>query len=287
MRRLNKPNFDPAELLDACASAVNDAALAARFNAARPLMLAKFEDYENCASAHTLFSFDACAWGNGAQMILAGMTKLELMDLYSDHLVSNDKPGRRYYDHLMMLAPLGRCPFCGFGQVSTLDHFLAKARYPAFSVLSFNLVPSCSDCNKGKGAGVLTAATQMLHPYFEDALVETVPWLFSSLIESTPAAVIYFVKPPGDWSNDLITRVANHFQNFELARRFGVEAASELAGLVDILDELKTSVAREVHLLTIARVERKKRTNSWRAALYEALAKSDWYKNKGFRNTEL
>lgn len=284
MRRLGKPSLDHAEVLDACISEVHDAALAARFNSARPHLLAKFKDYEKCANAHTLFSFDACAWGNGAQTVLADMTKTELIDLYSDRMVSGGKLGRKHYDGLLMLAPLGKCPFCGFGQVSTLDHFLSKSRYPAFSVLSCNLVPSCADCNKGKSADVLTEASQILHPYFEDAVVETVPWLFSKLIESQPAAVLYFAQPPTDWPKDLISRVSNHFYDLKLAKRFGVEAASELAGLTGILNELKTSDARELHLLAVARAERRRLTNSWRAALYETLANSAWYKNDGFRN---
>ena len=287
MKRIRKPNFDPAVVLDTCTSGINDPELATRFNAARPYLLAKFHDYERCADAHNLFSFDACSWGNETQVVVADMSKKELVDLYSDQMVASSKPGRKQYDSLMMLAPLGKCPFCGFGQVSTLDHLLSKSRYPAFSVLTFNLIPSCSDCNTGKGSSVLENGTQILHPYYEDAVVETVPWLFSELIESVPATVRYFVQPPTDWSADLTIRVTNHFRDLELAKRFGVEAASELASLSDILDTLETSDAREIHLLSISRVERKKRTNTWRAALYEAVAGSAWYKNDGFRNPNL
>ena len=287
MKRIRKPNVDPAVVFDACTGGISDPELAARFNAARPYLLAKFHDYELCANSHNLLSFYACSWGNETQVVVADMNKKELVDLYSDHMVAGGKPGRKQYDSLMMLAPLGKCPFCGFGQVSTLDHFLSKSRYPAFSVLTFNLIPSCSDCNKGKGSSALANGTQILHPYFEDAVVETVPWLFSELIESVPATVQYFVKPPTDWSADLAIRVTNHFQDLALAKRFGVEAASELASLSDILDALETPEAREVHLLSISRVERRIRTNSWRAALYEAVAGSPWYKKDGFRNPDL
>ena len=287
MKRIKKPSFDPAVVLDACTSGISDPQLATRFKAARPYLLAKFHDYELNADTHNLFSFNACSWGDGTQVVVADMSKKELVDLYSDQMVVGSKPGRKQYDSLMMLAPLGKCPFCGFGQVSTLDHFLSKSRYPMFSVLTFNLIPSCSDCNTGKGSSVLANGTQILHPYFEDAVVETVPWLFSELIESVPAAVQYFVKPPTNWSAGLAIRVTNHFKDLELAKRFGVEAASELASLSDILDALETPEAREIHLLSISRVERKKRTNSWRAALYEAVAGSPWYKKDGFRNPDL
>jgi hypothetical protein len=283
MKRLNKPTIEPATILDACTNSVSNKELAVRLNTARKYLLEIFEKYENFANAHKLFAFDACDYGNETQIVIANISKKELMDLYSNQLVSGNKPGRKFYDGLMMLAPLGKCPFCGFGQVSTLDHFLSKSRYPAFSVFSLNLVPSCSDCNKDKGASALTKNTQILHPYFEDANIETVPWLFTQLDETIPASVKYFVKPPEEWSAELTARVSNHFRDLELAKRFGIEAASELASLSDMLDLLETPEARAQHLQRMSRVERSKRTNSWRAALYEALTSSDWYITIGFR----
>lgn len=217
--------------------------------------------------------------------MLAGITKKEFVDLYKVQMVDEGKPGRTYYDRLMMLAPLGKCPFCGFGQVSTLDHFLSKARYPAFSVLCSNLVPACTDCNKGKGASVVTEDTQMLHPYFDGDIVETEPWLFAEVIESAPATVRFFVQPPDSWPRDLTQRISNYFSALNLARRFAVEAASELAGLADMLDELETLDLKQAHLSMVARVERKNRKNSWKAALYESLAESDWFQGGGFRNS--
>lgn len=232
MRRLNRLTVDPAEIYDACTSGIDDPVLAERFKTVRAEVIARFQEYDLQATTHQLFSFMASAWGNAAQQVLAGMTKKEFVDLYSTQMVGEEKPGRKYYDRLMMLAPLGKCPFCGFGQASTLDHFLSKARYPAFSVLCANLVPACTDCNKGKGAPVVTQDTQMLHPYFEGAIIETETWLFAEVIESTPATVRYFVQPPDSWLGDLTQRVANYFRDLDLARRFAVEAATELAGLV-------------------------------------------------------
>lgn len=284
MRRLNKPIIDPAEIYDACVSGITDPTLLGRFTTVRAEVIDNFQKYSLLASTHQLFSFITSSRGKGEQQVLAGMTKEEFVDLYSKQMVGEGKPGRKYYDRLMMLAPLGKCPLCGFGQVSTLDHFLSKARYPAFSILCANLVPACADCNKGKGASVVTQDTQMLHPYFEEAIVETEPWLFAEVIELVPATVRYFIQPPNFWPEGLSQRIANYFSNLNLARRFGVEAAAELAGLVDMLKELKTRDLVHAHLSLMARVERENRKNSWKAALYEALAESDWFQEGGYRN---
>lgn len=283
MKRLNHLAAHSAEVFDSCIAGIDDPALAGKFMAARAEVLACFEEYDQRAGAHQLFSFMASDWGNETQHVLAGMTKKEFVDLYSKQMVGEGKPGRQYYDRLMMLAPLGKCPFCGFGQVSTLDHFLSKARYPAFSALPTNLVPACTDCNKGKGSQVVTEDVQILHPYFEGAIVETEPWLFAEVIESAPATVHYFVQTPDTWPEDLTRRINNYFSDLDLARRFAIEAATELSGLAGLLAELETRDLIHAHLSTMARVERRNRKNSWKAALYEAVAESGWFLDGGYR----
>lgn len=284
MRRLEKMPVDPAVVYDACTSGINDPTLVGRFAAARTQVVASFREYERRASTHQLFQFKASDRGNDLQHVLAGITKKEFIDLYSAQMIGKRKAGRKYYDHLMMLAPLGKCPFCGFGHVSTLDHFLSKARYPGFSILCANLVPACADCNREKVTAVVTQENQMLHPYFEGALVEAEAWLFAAVIESLPVSVRYFVQLPDFWPRDLAMRVTNYFTDLDLARRFAVEAAAELAGLEGILDSLETQHLRHAHLSQVARVERKNRMNSWKAALYDALAESRWYQCGGYRN---
>lgn len=282
MKRLGKLQVDYIEVYDACVRGIiNDPALAERFETARTDVIACFGEYDRLASAHQLFSFNASRHGDKAQHVLSGVSKGDFVKLYSDYMVGKESPGRIYYDRLMMLAPLGKCPLCGFGQVETLDHFISKARYPAFSVLCSNLLPACSSCNKEKGGSVLTEETQTLHPYFEDAIIESEPWLFAEVLETTPPTARYFVQPPSNWSPDLKRRIFNYFSDLKLARRFAVEAASEIVGLKALLDELESSEVRREHLQRVARVERRDRKNSWKAALYEALASSRWFQGDG------
>lgn len=283
MIRLKKPDLDTTTVYEACLSGVTDSALAERFKTGAVEVEAIAVQYEKKAAAQHLYTLQASAWGKGGQQVLAGLTKDEFTVLYSEHMVGRKKPGRTYYDQLMMLAPLGKCPFCGFGHASTLDHFLSKSRYPAFSVLPINLIPSCTDCNKGKTASVITQKNQIPHPYFESDAIETDTWLFADVIESAPPTVRYFIKPPIGWPADLIQRVTIYFQDFGLASRFAVEAASELTSICDILTVLETAEVRGTHLKLISNVERGNRKNSWKAALCEALANSAWFLAHGYR----
>lgn len=283
MRRLSKPDIDPGEVYASCVSGVSTADLAARFNAATAEVLALANLYDDQANTNELHLFPSSPWGNGTELVLGELTKDELTALYTNHMAKRDQPGRSYYDQIMSLAPLGKCPFCGFGQVSTLDHFLSKARYPSFSVLPINLIPACTDCNKGKGAGVLNAQNQIPHPYFEGTRIETDTWLYASVRETSPATAAFSAIPPDNWSGEQATRVINYIRDLNLTSRFAIEAASELASLSDILSLFETSLRIREYLILIAQAERLHRKNSWKAALYEALSGSAWYHEGGYR----
>lgn len=60
------------------------------------------------------------------------------------------------------------CPMCGGDGPRTIDHYLPKEWYPEFSVLSYNLIPSCATCNSKRGSyNRPQQAYPALHPYFD------------------------------------------------------------------------------------------------------------------------
>ncbi|MNT37888.1 hypothetical protein D3C72_1740500 [compost metagenome] len=124
----------------------------------------------------------------------------------------------------------------------------------------------------------------MLHPYFEDENIEGESWLFADVLPTIPAAIRYRVAPPVTWEQSLADRVSRHFNELGLARRFATQAASELVEVGDLLETLVSDDSRREHLRTVATVERAKRRNTWKAAMYEALATSEWYVSGGYRN---
>lgn len=283
MRRLPPPEVAPSVVYDACVGAITNLELAGRFTVARAAVLALSDQYPARAMMSELHQFQSSPWGQGDQVVVGTVTKDELIALYGDCMAKRGKPGRAYYDQLMILAPLGKCPYCGFGQVSTLDHFIPKAHYPATSVLPSNLVPACTDCNKGKGAGILDAHNQVPHPYFAPLAIETDTWLHASVVQTSPVTATFSVIAPAHWPADLARRVHNFARDLRLSIRFAVEAATELALLSDLLERMGASQQIETYLRLIAQVEREHQRNTWKAALYEALAESVWYREGGFR----
>jgi hypothetical protein len=201
-------------------------------------------------------------------------------------MVGRTKPARAIYDMLLSRAPLGRCPFCGMGHASTLDHYLPKTKYPQLSVLPQNLVPSCKDCNTGKSTTIATTAiTQCLHPYFDHHSFINEQWLFAEVVPTTPATIRFYIQAPETW--DLISkgRVKTHFTDFNLASRYSVEASNQIACLRDSLLRYRDLLGVEgvkQHLIIEAKAHFQQHKNSWQTAMFQALASSSWYCEGGF-----
>ncbi|OIQ19966.1 MAG: hypothetical protein BM556_05615 [Bacteriovorax sp. MedPE-SWde] len=60
----------------------------------------------------------------------------------------------------------GDCPFCGFGEITDVDHFLPSSSYPEYSIYTNNLIPSCHRCNNLKNNSGLVN----FHPYFDNVI---------------------------------------------------------------------------------------------------------------------
>jgi len=272
------PNaIPPIDLYDITVASVTCPNIQNRLLNARSAVNNAYMDYICKAKLSQLHALQSCSRGKYNQIVISTLSKGELNSLYTVEMVGKNKPARKVYDKIMASAPYGKCPICGIGDVETLDHFAAKAYYPTFSVLSLNLAPACMSCNKGKSAPRINQDNQTLHPYFEPVEIYNDTWLHAKVIESHPPVVDFFTAPPDHWPEELRIRTRNHFLGFNLAKRYGIQAASEITAIVNYLSEIETSDSKREHLEKMARAESKIRKNSWRAALYGALSVNNWF----------
>lgn len=280
MRRLPPPELDPTEVYNACAADVPGGQLAGAYAAASAAMVASADQYRLQAVNSSLNALPASNWGHDDQIVIGNLTKGALTTLYDKGMLKGAN-GRTYYDKILTSVPLGKCPYCRYGHAETLDHFLSKAYYPSYSILPNNLVPACMRCNKGKGSGVITAANEMSHPYFEVLQIEQDIWLLAEVTKTNPVTAKYSVVAPDHWPVDLAQRVRNYFSEFDLAVRYAVEAASELVSMSAYLRLIPSLDVRREHLQRVALGELGISRNSWKTSLYAALAASDWYSEIG------
>ena len=289
MRSLPKPNLAdddgnplaPVDVFNLCISRVRDRGLKNRLRAVSPLIETAATEYDDAADAGTLhtISREAVVGGN--------VDNEELVKVYSGRMVPATGPGRPVYDAILAGAPCDRCPLCGVGSVTTLDHHLPKGEYSCLTVTPNNLVPSCEWCQGAKMEAYPTAAgEQTMHPYFDDFQADQ--WLKAVVRQTAPATFDFLVDAPAGWEATRIERAHHHLKTFNLNALFSSYAAEELTNIRQRLaDLLATGNAASVkaHLVEEAASRRAAHLNSWPTAMYEAAGNNDWFCAGGFAGT--
>ena len=279
MWAVERPDIDTGETFDDCADLIRNAGLRARMQGIRPVILDRSDDYDDRAEVGELHLIARHEAG------LGDVAGADLMKNYTLRMARKGVPARAVYDALKVLPSNNRCPFCGYGPVETLDHVLPKRLYPGFSVKPANLVGSCDRCNRLKNETAPTGPNDgFLHPYFED--VNHAAWLAAAIIPSAPAAATFYVSDPAALGAETIARVKAQFDVLELGRLYSDAAADEIVDIQNLLEEISVAGGEdyvEAHLSRQAASRRGANLNSWRAALYDALATSGWFCAGGFR----
>ena len=287
MRKMKLPPYGALESYDTCVDAIGDGTLRGHFVASRANIEQANTAFNDATQTVTWCNLPRVPHGNPDVLIAGTLTKKNLMDLYTSYMVGTTGPSRDIYDALLTAAG-GLCPFCGgLGHAWTLDHYLPKANFPAFSVHPGNLVPCCRDCNSGKNASFgAHSHEQALHPYLDHARFFEERWIVATAHRQDPILLKFECVPPGNWSGQDQDRVRYHFKSYKLAYRFSVQSGSEVAKLVQlrasILSNLSPASYRD-YLLENAN-SRDFVLNGWSRTMYAALAAEHWFVETNFQD---
>lgn len=280
MKKMMISQYEPDYSYRQCVSAIVD-------EADRAQMLAQVEGIKTAAveflmhtRAGSTCTIPALRAARGEDPVVLGdITKSKLVKLYEYYMVGR-QPGRSVYDAIYVAAN-DLCPICGgVGRVKTLDHYLPKANYPQLSVLPYNLVPACRDCNTEKGNPIITdPAKQLIHPYYDQACFYDEAWIFATTSHELPCVITYRARPPEHWLAVNQERANNHFDFFDIAERYRIRASEEVGTLVDqrrgIMRDLSPEIFRQ-QLLSVADSPTLF-ANHWRKIMYKALAEDEWF----------
>ena len=221
MRSLAKPNEKPLDVFKKCISNIRDQDFKERLKSSQH----KIDDFS--------IEYEASAFNNLLHQLPTHeqelyVTKEEMVKIYDTKFVPKGQPGREVYDKLMIAPKFGRCPLCGQGIVTTLDHHLPKTKYPALAVTPSNLIPACYDCNRVKESIIPNSKEEeTLHPYFDDFNGEK--WLFAVVEEGDYPSVTFKICVPNNWDSLIEKRIEKHFQTFQLYKMYSSYAAEEVA----------------------------------------------------------
>ncbi|MBD8663025.1 HNH endonuclease [Rhizobium sp. CFBP 8752] len=284
MKKLFAPTVSFRTAIDTAASGIGSGAVRKTFTDALLGAVHIELAYRASAQAATLFNEPRIS-GTGDPQVHNGLRKSDLMKLYTQYFVPEDKPARRLYDAIKVTAN-GKCPLCGgIGHVRTLDHYLPKANFPLYSVMPGNLVPCCRDCNSEKlNSFASEHCQQTLHPYFDHDRFFAEKWVHARVVPTMPPVLEYFVSPPDGWSDGDKARVLHHFADYDLADKFSVEAGADLPET--ILTRRTTMSDNSPEEFSVYLAEKggnpELPINNWRRVMFAALSVDVWFCSQTF-----
>jgi 5-methylcytosine-specific restriction endonuclease McrA len=282
MRNLTKPNMTQTEILEACVSNMEDLDEVKLIRE----QTQKFEEayilYNHLSENNDLHQIEE---GHSIQ----NLTDKQQKNLYSNKFSKADQPGREYYKILMDLALDKMCTYCGYRPANTLDHILAKTKFPAFSINPLNLVPTCSDCNKKKSSRKSAEkATNYLHPYYD--YIDDCYWLKAELKHELPFHIDFYVDSPDSWDEINIQRTKIHFDRFSLNALYkiysGTEISAKIYNFKEVFDSVGSSALKKELEREVTNFERLNK-NTWQYAFYLELSTNDWFLSEMFKNSIL
>lgn len=273
MRHVGPPTVNDETLFDAITSAKR-VPQRARLLAIRNVILAAYAGY--AAAAPEVGHLPAAAINVDQREALLHAYAVET------------KPLKRLRDLLNASVVLARCPFCGLGETSTLDHYLPKELHPQFSVYSRNLVPCCSPCNTRKNLFVLDDATDIrlfIHPYFDPIPDQQFVTVAVLLLPTSLGLKFQIEQTPG-LEAALFQQLESHFRLLGLGDRYRKMSLEHLRSERRALERFHAAgggarVATEL-ANDASDWEDEFGLNHWRAVLYRALAAHADFCNGGF-----
>lgn len=265
-----------ADMLATCLGGVADAESQLRLQAVTPLLVAAAANYDQLARVQSLHEVVRAP-------NVGVITRSELEALYSKQMSASNGSARVIYNAIRNAPPNGKCPLCGIGTVTVLDHHLPKAHYPSLSVCPFNLVPACDFCNNAKRARFPTCAEeQTLHPYYDDYTQQQ--WIFAELDIEGPPVLVFHVDAPAHWTQIERLRAKRHFDVVKLGVSYTSNANDDLIPLRGHLTKIAaTKRAGGVQAyLAEEQARYADRLNSWQHVMFQTLAASLWFIGGGY-----
>ncbi|MGE8237005.1 MAG: hypothetical protein ACN6PQ_12105 [Stenotrophomonas indicatrix] len=179
------------------------------------------------------------------------------------------------------------CPYCGFGQISDLDHLLQRSRFKLLSIFALNLVPCCGVCNRGKRKKPASnPAKHQLHTYLESVSQFEFLRATATIRSSTGAlSVEYSVEQCIGMSDELFSRLKFHLIEFKLQEKYVKQVNIHLNEQIAALRMAYRNGPSELRNFLLATAHAHKENfgaNDWRTALFLALAQCEAFWSGGF-----
>lgn len=165
-----------------------------------------------------------------------------------------------------------KCPYCGINSPSTRDHYLPKELFPEYSILSYNLIPCCGDCNSYKGSrwkDEITGRRLFINFYFDRIPSDIFLTANISINDGIPLVEINLTPPNED---EIYFIIRSHFKLLKVIERIEYQVNSYVFGIFNnnqsSLQQGLTRVdLKQNMVIDIGNIEKNHGVNYWKAVV--------------------
>lgn len=268
-------------VIDIVSKGIQDTGLLTKIKNSKAKLVEVFDEYDKILEQGNGFQLPSHDYNKKKgidPVVLGDLKHSEISSIYSKFFVPKRLDSRIIYDEIMASSS-EYCPYCGvLKDIEELDHFLPKSKYPQFSILTSNLIPSCKTCNQTYKASSFATCyeEQIIHPYIDLPHFFEEKWIDVELNINEYEKVRFFSSPPKSWSRNDQKRALFHFEKFDLAKRYATHVKDECLGLRKDIKNLQEHFENEIIIEMIVqhKIDEIANPNDCRKVLLEAI-KSD------------
>ncbi|MDP9514786.1 HNH endonuclease signature motif containing protein [Pseudomonas protegens] len=179
-----------------------------------------------------------------------------------------------------------RCPYCGFGEVTELDHHIPKTNFKAHAIYTRNLIPCCHACNNIKGTtSEIQAEKQFFHAYLGQIPSEA--FLKATILMTQLGFTASFsIERTQQLNEDEFKRLTFQLNKLNLNERYTATVATFLSThktAIEMMGAVGSEKLREFLLISYEDSCKTFGANHWQSALLLALKESDEFCSGGYR----
>jgi HNH endonuclease len=175
-----------------------------------------------------------------------------------------------------LLASSDACPYCGFGEIKELDHYLPRSTFGELALYPNNLIPSCGPCNNAKRTVVPGMAPAegpgLIHAYFQ--VLPEVDFLKADIVFAAGRLDVAFHIEAGGLDPVLAAKLQFQLDRLKLNDRYPKQInkfMSEQRTGILMLEELGAPFVSVFLKRSANSMARTFHRNDWRVALFRAL----------------
>ncbi len=274
MRKIDKIQYNLSDVIEECLSHKREQEFIKKIQDNKVTILNEYKLYVKCAKKLEFHKASQCK-------SIGCVTKRDMVELYNCFRSSV----KTYYDQIKLSSAHNICPYCCQRTVSEVDHYLPKSKKISLSIAPLNLVPICSDCNKAKGEHYPNNQEErFINPHFDPLINKR--WLEAEVLKSEndiPSFKFYVNDSVfSSLEQEICRRIQYHFTKLKLNTLYISQSGTTLTSITKRLKKdwkrggmikVKEYLSEELDSFEADNI------NSWKAAMYRAMLKSDWFCN--------